>query len=661
MTRQHFFRPRSRTARCEPLEGRTLLSSVPTSFGAVGDSLTAGNTLTVSWVPDMVVNRSANFGGASAPYNVAIGGTTTSTIFSTGEVSSMQSLVGSGQVQLPYLFIGGNDLRGVATQIANGTLTGAALTTTINGWISNITTATDNIRTSFPAGVDKDFVLVSFPDTTANPEGQSIYNTPAKLALGHAAINQANAALFAAADARGIPVVDLIGLQNAVAGGPLVVGGVTINTTTANADPHYFYRDIVHPGAIGHSIIANLMMAASNVGYGTSFAMLSDAEMLTDAGLAGSYTGETLSPLVDYTQFIHFHPITASSVAGTSLFYKGSTAWDVTNNNLPGFSDDNAIAADKTAYLPGGGAATFSAVSSYTRGINGLMVDLAGSHGTLTANDFIFKIGNNNSPSTWATATGPTLVTTRAGAGAGGSDRVELIWADNAIQKTWLEVIVKGYDTLGGSNTNTGLANSYAFFFCNALADSGSGDGGAFVTNSIDEQSARSDPHSNVNKATIANVNDFDRNALVNSVDQQFTRASNSNSNATAPKFINIAAGGPFAPASESRGVAASVDAPASLEYNDSPTTSAALEVDPAGLMFGLTVGWQSSVSLVGTGGWMAGLGVAAVPREAASEAETTHASITDQVHDQATLGDFAAAAESSEIGNDLLLEWLAG
>ena len=37
----------------------------------------------------------------------------------------------------------------------------------------------------------------------------------------------------------------------------------------------------------------------------------------------------------------------------TKLFYKSSTRFNVTNNNFSGFSDDNAIATDKTAYRPG--------------------------------------------------------------------------------------------------------------------------------------------------------------------------------------------------------------------------------------------------------------------------------------------------------------------
>jgi hypothetical protein len=42
-----------------------------------------------------------------------------------------------------------------------------------------------------------------------------------------------------------------------------------------------------------------------------------------------------------------------------------------------------------------------------------------------------------------AAATSPSTVTVRSSAGVNGSDRVELIWADGAIQQQWLEVTVK--------------------------------------------------------------------------------------------------------------------------------------------------------------------------------------------------------------------------
>ncbi len=126
-----------------------------------------------------------------------------------------------------------------------------------------------------------------------------------------------------------------------------------------------------------------------------------------------------------------------STVAGVDLFYNQSKF----DGNTAGVSlkDDRAIDPTKTAYLPGTGAATFANLSGYTDGINGIMMDLSlgGLHGSISAADFVFNVGANNSPSTWATAPAPTIVSVRPGAGFGGADRVELIWANDAIKDTW--------------------------------------------------------------------------------------------------------------------------------------------------------------------------------------------------------------------------------
>ena len=276
----------------------------------------------------------------------------------------------------------------------------------------------------------------------------------------------------------------------------------------------------------------------------------------------------------------------SSTVVQTKLFYKGSTAWDINNNNLAGFSNDNAIAPDKSAYLPGTGRATFANVSSYTKGVNGLMIDIQGSHGALSANDFTFNVGNNNSPNLWATVTPPTLVTTRVGAGASGSDRVELLWADNAIEKTWLQVIVEGNDALGGFNTNTGLANSYVFYFGSAPGDTGTGNTAtAFVVNPTDAQSVRNNPKSVLDKpAAITDVNDFNRDGNVNSTDQQVPRNYVTAALTTALGVLSINSSGPFAPL-----VAAT---PASLDgsYGSVETS----DIISANLAFGLAIGAPS-------------------------------------------------------------------
>jgi sialidase-1 len=242
-----------------------------------------------------------------------------------------------------------------------------------------------------------------------------------------------------------------------------------------------------------------------------------------------------------------------NSVVGRHLFYAGSH-WDTPTH-------DAAIAPDKTPYLAGYGVVSFASVSSYTKGLNGLMIDIAGAHGTITADDFTFRVGNNNSPILWSAAPPPTEVSVRAGAGVGGSDRVDLIWADNAIRNKWLEVIVRGNDALGGSHTNTGLADSDVFFFGSAVADSGTGET-TFVTNSIDEQIARNDPHSAANRATITNISDYNRDGLVNAVDQQLVR-NNLTSGATALKRITLTGVGPFAPSAAA--ASSSVTAPNAL------------------------------------------------------------------------------------------------
>jgi hypothetical protein len=132
---------------------------------------------------------------------------------------------------------------------------------------------------------------------------------------------------------------------------------------------------------------------------------------------------------------------------------------------------------------------SFDNVSSYTRGINGIMVDLADlPPGTeLTADDFQFRVGNDNSPGSWSAAPAPSGVTIRGGAGDGGSDRVTITWESGAIKNTWLQVIVEGNDSAGGFNINTGLAKSHIFYFGSKIGDSGSSPGpDSFDTTTVD-------------------------------------------------------------------------------------------------------------------------------------------------------------------------------
>jgi hypothetical protein len=78
----------------------------------------------------------------------------------------------------------------------------------------------------------------------------------------------------------------------------------------------------------------------------------------------------------------------AADVVQRHIFYNNSRF----DGNDP--ADDAAIAPDKQALLPGQ-TADFANYTSYSRGINGIMVDIAGlpEEVTLTAADFAFRMG----------------------------------------------------------------------------------------------------------------------------------------------------------------------------------------------------------------------------------------------------------------------------
>jgi hypothetical protein len=215
------------------------------------------------------------------------------------------------------------------------------------------------------------------------------------------------------------------------------------------------------------------------------------------------------------------------AVCNRWVFYNNS-AFDG-ENAAANANDDGAIAPDKTALLPGG-AATFANYTSYSRGINGIMVDVVSLPGTPTASDFTFKVGNDSTPAGWAAAPAPTSITVREGAGLGGSDRITIIWADNAIQKQWLQVTVKATDA-------TGLASDDVFYFGNAVGETGNSATDATVK-PTDEIGARNNPHTlGGNPAGIDDAYDFNRDKKVGPTDEIIARNNGTNSS-TALKLI---------------------------------------------------------------------------------------------------------------------------
>lgn len=208
-----------------------------------------------------------------------------------------------------------------------------------------------------------------------------------------------------------------------------------------------------------------------------------------------------------------------SSVEGRWLYYNNSK-FDG-NSVLAGSSDDAARATDKVALRPGAGKATFANYSSYSKGINGVFVDIKNlPWGELiSTEDFDIRVGNAISDSgNWAKVSVQPEIFVRRGAGVNGSDRVTLVWPDNAVRKQWLKITTK-------VTSKTGLTTADTFYFGNAIGETG-GEANAKV-DGTDVTKIRSN-QSGLGSANILNVYDIDRSGKVDGTDLTLARENQS-------------------------------------------------------------------------------------------------------------------------------------
>ena len=173
--------------------------------------------------------------------------------------------------------------------------------------------------------------------------------------------------------------------------------------------------------------------------------------------------------------------------------------------------DDAAIAPDKAALLPGQ-APSFANVTSYVRGINGLMLDVAGLPAATVPGtaDFSFSAGNNNDPALWAAAPPPADVSIRRGTGANGSDRITITWPDGAIVDRWLRVTFN-------AAARTRLAAPDVFYFGNLVGETGND--AAPVELKVNAQDLADVKGALITPSPLAGRYDFNRDGRVNALD----------------------------------------------------------------------------------------------------------------------------------------------
>ncbi|MEM6688057.1 MAG: PKD domain-containing protein [Planctomycetota bacterium] len=198
-----------------------------------------------------------------------------------------------------------------------------------------------------------------------------------------------------------------------------------------------------------------------------------------------------------------------AEVVGRHIFYNRSF-FDGGGAGNDGTNDDAAIDPTKMALLPGEMAGRIN-YTGYTRGINGLMIDVQDLTGDPTVDDFVFMVGNSADFTTWKAAPAPDSITVRRGAGLNGSDRIVLTWADGAIAGTWLQVTLKATD-------QTGLPDEEVHFWGNAPGDTLNDSASAFV-NTSDITQVRLNPRNFLNPAAVDDPFDINKDRFVNTTD----------------------------------------------------------------------------------------------------------------------------------------------
>ena len=156
---------------------------------------------------------------------------------------------------------------------------------------------------------------------------------------------------------------------------------------------------------------------------------------------------------------------------------------------------------------------TFDNVINNTRGINGLVFDVAGlAATTLTASDIAFRmspIGSFNEaanpPSSWAAAPAPTNIVVTEGTSSTPA-RVRIEWADGAIVNRWLQIKIL-------DNANTGLRSPQVYYLGHLLGETtGTLSGGSYVVQVADVLKIRPDVGS---PANVSNILDINKNGLI--------------------------------------------------------------------------------------------------------------------------------------------------
>ena len=176
---------------------------------------------------------------------------------------------------------------------------------------------------------------------------------------------------------------------------------------------------------------------------------------------AGSVSDESGNALA---QDYHFEFTTKAAVVGQNPFYNNSV---FDGNSAAADADDARAQPERKWCLGPGQQASENNVSNYSKGINGLLIRMAGLSGGRTPGpaDMTFAVATGRDPTGWAAAPAPSgFMVEHVPNFYGDTDLIHLVWPDGAIRNAWLRVTVI-------ANENTQLAEDNVFYFGNLVGE----------------------------------------------------------------------------------------------------------------------------------------------------------------------------------------------
>lgn len=267
---------------------------------------------------------------------------------------------------------------------------------------------------------------------------------------------------------------------------------------------------------VSDGMVMTLLVDTTGITGGTFELRLADTDIGSDTEfiLAG---GSTLGINITNGTLA----ITEATISGRHFFYNDS-AFDGNGTAIDHQVDSDAIAVDKTPLLPGQ-VATFANYTSYSKGLNGVMIDIQGlaDADNLSLDDFEFRVGNSNNLNEWVVAPDPSQFAWTRDAVDSNLWHIVMTWPNGSIQGEWLELTIL-------NNSTTGLAFPDISYFGNSVGESGNSSTNTFV-DGADFAGARDNVHNFLNPAAIDDAFDYNRDTFVNGSDLAIARDHNTN------------------------------------------------------------------------------------------------------------------------------------